>query len=71
MGVIDILEMEKFCILLAALFVILHIQEKENQTLGMFSVHRQILIQGFFLFFIVFSVNLGAFIIWSKHVWIY
>lgn len=49
MGVIDILEMEKFCILLAALFVILHIQEKENQTLGMFSVHRQILIQGFFL----------------------
>lgn len=49
MGVIDILEMEKFCILLAALFVILHIQEKENQRLGMFSVHRQILIQGFFL----------------------
>lgn len=71
MGVIDILEMEKFCILLAALFVILHIQEKENQTLGMFSVHRQILIQGLFFFLIVCSVNLGAFIIWSKHVWIY
>lgn len=50
MGVIDILEMEKFCILLAALFVILHIQEKENQTLVMFSVHRQILIQGLFFF---------------------
>lgn len=71
MGVIDIPEMEKFCILLAALFVILHIQEKENQTLAMFSVHRQILIQGFFFFLIVCSVNLGAFIIWSKHVWIY
>lgn len=54
MGVIDILEMEKFCILLAALFVILHIQEKENQTLGMFSVHRQILIQGFLFFFKLF-----------------